>query len=300
MFEQLKWGRAGWEQPLPAAGPSGLPRVCRSPVDISLSVIRGYLAQSEYRVTMVRGGTGLPPLPPLWPPLPSDCHAEPGWAAVRLSALICCPCPALSAEGWLLIDRLRGRAGTVFSSKMFPHAAAAIRAAFTSSQPCRRCLAHFSLPFWTPRELVSGLVTAVLGAPTNTSMSYLSISRWGGGHGRSKYLSLLFCPVCLKAGVRVFIVQLQGKLPVSPGISHQNHWPSPAFREGFNHIKSSGPSIRLVCCHKIAAGGVKADSAATVLAWGPGILTLGTARSRSFPIPNGDIAIPPSQRRVPL
>lgn len=82
-----------------------------------------------------------------------------------------------------------------------------------------------SLPFWTPRELVTGLITAVLGALSNTSMSYLSVSRWRDGHGHSKYLLFLSCPVRLNADVRVFIVQLQGKLPVLLGISHQNHGP---------------------------------------------------------------------------
>lgn len=162
-----------------------------------------------------------------------------------------------------------------------------------------------SLPFWTPRELVAGLITAVLGAPSNTSMSYLSVSCWRDGHGHSKYLLFLSCPVRLNADVRVFIVQVQGKLPILLGTSHQNHgppnhWPNLAFREGFNHVKSSAPSIRLDCCHKIAAGEAKADLVAAVSGWGWGMPTLGMARSRGFPIPNGDIAIPPSRRRVPL
>lgn len=62
----------------------------------------------------------------------------------------------LSAEGWLLIDRLRGRAGAVFSSKMFPRAAAAIRPAFMSSQPCQRCLVPFLFLFGLPRSWCQG------------------------------------------------------------------------------------------------------------------------------------------------
>lgn len=136
-------------------------------------------------------------------------------------------------------------------------------------------------------------------------MSYLSISHWRDGHGYSKYLRLLFFPACLNAGMSLFITGLPGKLPTSLGISHQNHspqnrWPNPASREGFNHIKSSAPSIRLACCHGTTAGEVKADAGAAELGRGPGIPASGTARSRSFPIPNGNTVIPPSQQRVPL
>lgn len=79
----------------------------------------------------------------------------------------CAVLARLSAEGWLLIDHLRGRAGAVFSSKMFPRAATAIRPAFMSSWLCQRCLIPFLFLFRIPGELVSGLITAALRAPTS-------------------------------------------------------------------------------------------------------------------------------------
>lgn len=62
----------------------------------------------------------------------------------------------LSAEGCLLIDRSRGRAGAVFSSKMFPRAAAASQPAFMSPQPCQRCLAPFLFFFGLPESWCRG------------------------------------------------------------------------------------------------------------------------------------------------
>lgn len=174
---------------------------------------------------------------------------------------------------------------------MFPRAAAATRPAFMSSLPCQRCLVPS--PFL---DSPGSAVTAVFGVLSNTEMFYLSVSCWRDGHGCSKYLLLLFCPVCLNAGRRALIVRLQGNspthlysvFPIKTTAPKPLAEPCFFFREGMNHIKSSAPSIRLDCCQRIAAGEVQADLAAAVQCRGPGILTSGMAWSHGFPIPNGE------------
>lgn len=96
-----------------------------------------------------------------------------------------------------------------------------------SGQPsCHLCHARDALcPLSSFLDSPGAGVATVSRVLSNTEMLYLSISCWRDGHGRSKYLSVPFCPVCLDAGRRVLTVQLQGNPPAFLSISHQNHGP---------------------------------------------------------------------------
>lgn len=86
---------------------------------------------------------------------------------------------------------------------------------------------------------------------SKTSMSYSSTSSRTGGHTCRKYVTSLFCSVCLTtrrrapAGQAPHLTRLI-QPPVHP---IPNHQPNPASREGFHHIKPPAPLIRPSCCH---------------------------------------------------
>lgn len=94
---------------------------------------------------------------------------------------------------------------------------------------------------------------------SKTSMSYSSTSSCTGGHRCRKYVTSLFCSVCLTTRRRALAGQTPHltrliQPPVHPIKSTApNHQPNPASREGFHHIKPPAPSIRPSCCHQVPA-----------------------------------------------